>query len=58
MLGSFDGSDRHADREIHTRYCDTSLALSDFGYSPKIDIEEGIQRIAAQSSIDMDWPTV
>ena len=58
VLGSFDGSDRHADREIHTRYCDTSLAFSDFGYSPKIDIEEGIQRIAAQSSIDMDWPTV
>lgn len=58
VLGSFDGSDRHADREIHSRYCDTSLAFSDFGYSPKIDIEEGIRRIAAQNSIEIDWPTV
>ena len=56
ILESFDGADRNADREIHTRYCDTSLANKELGYNPKISVEEGIKRIAAQAKIHQDWP--
>jgi UDP-glucose 4-epimerase len=55
ITGSFEGTDRTADREIFTRYCDTSLAQAELGYQPKITVEDGIRRIAAGGSIDMDW---
>ncbi len=58
ILGNFDGADRHHEREIYLRYCDTSLAKKDFGYDPKITIDEGIRRIAAQAIIHHDWPSV
>jgi UDP-glucose 4-epimerase len=56
VIGSFDGADRDDSREIHTRYCDTSLASKDLGYKSEITIKEGIQRIANQKYIFNDWP--
>ena len=58
VLGNFDGADRNPEREIYMRYCDTSLAKKDFGYEPEITIDEGIRRIAAQTIIHSDWPSV
>ncbi len=56
VLGDFNGADRISEREIHIRYCDTTYANNDLGYKPKITIEEGIRRIAAQVKIHSDWP--
>lgn len=58
ILGNFDGADRDPEREIFMRYCDTTLANQDFSYEPKISIDEGILRIAAQVDIYSDWPSV
>ena len=58
ILGSFDGADRNDEREIHTRYCDTSLAAKDLGYAPKVSVDEGIRRIALQTTIHDDWPAL
>ncbi len=58
VLGDFDGADRNPEREIYMRYCDTSLANKDFAYEPEITIDEGIRRIAAQTIIHSDWPSV
>lgn len=57
VLGSFSGSDRVPEREIHKRYCDTSRAHTDLGYEANITIDEGIKRIAAQEVIHSDWPS-
>lgn len=57
VLGSFDGSDRLPEREIHVRYCDTTLAATELGYQPTITVEEGIRR-ASHGAIHIDWPTV
>jgi len=56
VLGTFEGTDRSADREIHRRYCDASKARADLGFDPQIGIEEGIRRIAAQVKIQPNWP--
>lgn len=56
VLGGFAGSDRIAEREIHVRYCDTSFAKKDLGFDPRITVDEGIRRIAAQEVIHADWP--
>ena len=56
ILGGFAGSDRVSQREIHTRYCDTSHAMADLGFDPRITVDEGIRRIAAQEVIHADWP--
>ena len=58
VLGGFDGSDRDESREINERFCDTSLAMKDLGYNPKISIKQGIMRIARQPNIYKDWPVV
>lgn len=58
VVGSFEGTDRQPEREIHVRYCDTAKAERDLGYKPKITIDEGIRRIAAFGSIHSDWPQV
>jgi UDP-glucose 4-epimerase len=55
ISGSFDGTDRTADREIFTRYCDTGRAATELGFAPRITVEEGIRRIAAAGSIQADW---
>ncbi|MCF8150175.1 MAG: NAD(P)-dependent oxidoreductase [Sulfuritalea sp.] len=57
ILGGFEGSDRVSGREIHTRYCDTSHAKTDLGFEPRITVDEGIRRIAAQEVIHSDWPS-
>lgn len=57
VLGGFDGSDRVQEREIHVRYCDTSKAKADLGFEPRITVDEGIRRIAAQEIIHSDWPS-
>jgi UDP-glucose 4-epimerase len=56
ILGDFNGADRVAEREIHTRYCDTSRAREELGYEARIPVDEGIRRIAAQEVIHADWP--
>lgn len=50
----FSDSDRDERREIFTRHCDTSKIEKELGYSPSIQVSEGIQRIA-QTSIDTNW---
>jgi UDP-glucose 4-epimerase len=57
VLGTFEGSDRSAEREIFTRYCDTSLAQKELDYNPQITIEEGIKRIANSGVMHGNWPT-
>lgn len=57
VLGDFEGADRVAEREIHTRYCDTTFAQKELGYDPKVTVEEGIRRIASQVKIHNDWPS-
>jgi UDP-glucose 4-epimerase len=58
VLGSFEGSDRVPEREIHVRYCDTTLAARELDYQARITIDEGIRRIATAGPIHVDWPTV
>jgi UDP-glucose 4-epimerase len=58
VLGGFAGSDRVSEREIHMRYCDTGHAKMDLGFEPRITVDEGIRRIAAQEVIHADWPSV
>lgn len=56
VLGSFEGSDRTEDREIYSRWCDTTRAREDFGFAPAITVEQGIRRIAEYGPIMADWP--
>lgn len=58
IVGSFEGTDRLPEREIHARYCDTSKAERDLGYQPRITIDEGIRRIAESGQIHADWPRI
>lgn len=57
VRNSFDSTDRKAEREIHQRYCDTSLAESLIGYIPKIPLEEGIKRIIDTGKFSTNWQT-
>jgi nucleoside-diphosphate-sugar epimerase len=54
-LVGFDKADRNEQREIFTRYCDTSRAASELGYRPAISLEEGIRRIAVAGAIHESW---
>lgn len=54
-LVGFDSSDRVVDREIHNRYCDTSLAHQELGYEARVSLVEGVKRIAAANEIPDDW---
>jgi UDP-glucose 4-epimerase len=56
VLGNFSGADRESSREIQSRYCDTSRAKTELGYDPKINVSEGIRRIAKQDLIHETWP--
>lgn len=53
--GDFTGSDRHADREIHHRYCSGEKAKRLLNFAPKIPLEEGIRRIIELNSIFEKW---
>lgn len=50
----FEESDRSSDREINVRCCDNSRAASELGFTPKVSVKEGIQRIA-NSVIHDTW---
>ena len=58
VLGDFDGADRIPEREIHVRYCDTSLAREELGYEAVVTVDEGIRRLASQAVFHADWPGV
>ncbi len=51
----FDSSDRVPEREIHHRYCDTSLAQAELAYTAHVSLAEGVRRIAAANDIHDDW---
>ncbi len=51
----FEKADRTADREIVTRFCDTTRASEELGFAPGITLEEGIRRIAATPEIHDSW---
>lgn len=51
----FTGSDRLPEREIFTRFCNTSRAEEELGFAPKITLEEGIRRLAGAESLHEDW---
>ena len=57
ILGTFEGSDRKMEREIFTRFCDTSLAQTELGYNPQISVVEGIRRLAESKHLFDDWPS-
>ncbi len=54
-LVGFENSDRSADREIFTRFCDTTRASAELGFQPLITLVDGIRRIAAGSAIHENW---
>ncbi len=54
-LIAFDRSDRARAREIFERYCDSSLAMNELGFAPKVTLAEGVRRIAAARGIHDDW---
>ncbi|MEE2997955.1 MAG: NAD-dependent epimerase/dehydratase family protein [Pseudomonadota bacterium] len=56
VLGSFQGSDRLAEREIHHRVCDSTKAFEELGFKATVTLDEGIKRIAAQTEIQHNWP--
>jgi len=56
LLHDFVQADRSPSREIHTRYCNTSLAETELGFSARVTVEEGIRRLAAATEIHSDWP--
>ena len=51
----FSKSDRTREREILTRYCDTSLAQKILSFRPKITLEDGIIRLSKNKSYISDW---
>ncbi len=51
----FEGADRTADREIITRFCDTTRAAEELGFKAGVTLEEGIRRIAAAADIHDSW---
>ena len=54
-LVGFEDFDRTKDREIFTRFCDTSRAADELGFRPGITLEDGIRRIAAAPEIHDSW---
>lgn len=54
-ISNFNNTDRLQEREIYTRYCDTSLAKNDLNFEAKVTIDEGIRRIVESGKIDSDW---
>tara|TARA_B100001057_G_scaffold338457_1_gene339230 strand:+ start:68 stop:1027 length:960 start_codon:yes stop_codon:yes gene_type:complete len=51
----FSKSDRTREREILTRYCDTSFAKKTLFFRPKITLEEGIKRLSKNKTYISDW---
>ena len=57
VRNSFNKTDRISEREIHQRYCDTSLAEELIGYIPKVGLEEGIRKIVDNGVFQKNWQT-
>ena len=57
IRNTFDKTDRVSDREIHQRYCDTSLAEDLIGYIPRVSLEEGIKKIIEHGVFQTNWQT-
>jgi UDP-glucose 4-epimerase len=51
----FTSTDRHADREIHRRYCSGDKARRLLGFAPKTSLEDGIRRIIESQSVFEKW---
>jgi nucleoside-diphosphate-sugar epimerase len=51
----FQGTDRHASREIHRRYCSGDKAKQILGFESRVSLEEGIRRIIEMNSIFEKW---
>ncbi len=51
----FQGTDRHASREIHRRYCSGEKAKRLLGFESRVPLEEGIRRIIEMNSIFEKW---
>ncbi len=53
--GDFQGTDRHASREIHRRYCSGEKAKRLLGFESRVSLEDGIRRIIEKNSIFEKW---
>jgi UDP-glucose 4-epimerase len=53
--GDFQGTDRHASREIHRRYCSGEKAKQLLGFESRVSLEDGIRRIIEMNSIFEKW---
>ena len=53
--GDFQGTDRHASREIHRRYCSSEKAKQLLGFESRVSLEDGIRRIIEMNSIFDKW---
>ncbi|MBI4001239.1 MAG: NAD-dependent epimerase/dehydratase family protein, partial [Nitrospira defluvii] len=53
--GDFQGTDRHASREIHRRYCSGEKAKRLLGFESRVSLEDGIRRIIEMNSIFDKW---
>ncbi|MDR4473458.1 MAG: NAD-dependent epimerase/dehydratase family protein [Nitrospira sp.] len=53
--GDFQGTDRHAGREIHRRYCSGEKAKRLLGFESRVTLEDGIRRIIEMNSIFEKW---
>ena len=51
----FQGTDRHASREIHRRYCSGEKAKRLLGFESRVTLEDGIRRIIEMNSIFEKW---
>jgi len=51
----FQGTDRHASREIHRRYCSGEKAKQLLGFESRVSLEDGIRRIIEMNSIFEKW---
>lgn len=55
FLGSFDKSDRTADREINNRWCDSSKAMNILHWQAKIGLADGIRKVMDNGVIFENW---
>lgn len=51
----FQGTDRHASREIHRRYCSGDKAKQVLGFESRVSLEDGVRRIIEMNSIFEKW---
>ena len=53
----FEGTDRSAQREINTRYCDTSKAKETLGFIPEVSLRDGIKNVIKYGVFSPKWAT-